>query len=60
MMDNKEGRDGEKEIMKAYKAAHVHEEIDNSSEEHVADEVSSALINRVSFRFYPFPFLPFE
>ncbi|CAI9268887.1 unnamed protein product [Lactuca saligna] len=47
MMDNKEGRDGEKEIMKAYKAAHVHEEIDNSSEEHVADEVSSALINRV-------------
>lgn len=44
MMD-KEGSDGEKETMKAYKAAH--EEIDSSTDEHVADEVSSALINRV-------------
>ncbi|KAI7735206.1 hypothetical protein M8C21_030498 [Ambrosia artemisiifolia] len=40
MMD-KEGTD----IVKAYKAAH--EETDNSTDEHVADGVSSALINRV-------------
>ncbi|XP_071689556.1 uncharacterized protein [Rutidosis leptorrhynchoides] len=46
MMD-KEGTDGEKDTMKAYKAAHAHEEIDSSSDEHVSDEVSSALINRV-------------
>ncbi|XP_024983218.1 LETM1 domain-containing protein LETM2, mitochondrial-like isoform X2 [Cynara cardunculus var. scolymus] len=44
MMD-KEGTDGEKDAMKAYRAAH--EETDNSSDEHVDDEVSSALINRV-------------
>ncbi|XP_071719800.1 uncharacterized protein [Rutidosis leptorrhynchoides] len=45
MMD-KEGTDGEKDTMKAYKAAH--EETGNSStDEHVSDEVSSALINRV-------------
>ncbi|KAD5803571.1 hypothetical protein E3N88_14931 [Mikania micrantha] len=40
-MMGKEGTD----IVKAYKAAH--EEIDNSADEHVADGVSSALINRV-------------
>ncbi|KAJ0793401.1 putative EF-hand domain, letm1 ribosome-binding domain-containing protein [Helianthus annuus] len=40
MMD-KEGTD----TVKAYKAAH--EETDNSTDEHVADGVSSALINRV-------------
>ncbi|KAK1426414.1 hypothetical protein QVD17_15085 [Tagetes erecta] len=40
MMD-KEGTD----TVKAYKAAH--EETDTSTDEHVADEVSSALINRV-------------
>lgn len=44
-MIDKEGTGGEQEIMKAYKAAH--EENDDSSDEHVADEVSSALINRV-------------
>ncbi|KAL4561239.1 hypothetical protein LXL04_033402 [Taraxacum kok-saghyz] len=43
-MMEKEGTDGEKETMKAYKAASHHEEVDD---EHVADEVSSALINRV-------------
>ncbi|KAL8204560.1 hypothetical protein R6Q57_010183 [Mikania cordata] len=40
-MMGKEGTD----IVKAYKAAH--EEIDTSTDEHVADGVSSALINRV-------------
>nr|GEU74295.1 mitochondrial proton/calcium exchanger protein-like [Tanacetum cinerariifolium] len=44
MMD-KEGTDGEQDIMKAYKAAH--EEIDESTDEHVPDGASSALINRV-------------
>ncbi|PWA59426.1 LETM1-like protein [Artemisia annua] len=44
MMD-KEGTDGEQDIMKAYKAAH--EEIDDSTDEHVPDGASSALINRV-------------
>ncbi|GKA85109.1 mitochondrial proton/calcium exchanger protein-like protein [Tanacetum coccineum] len=44
MMD-KEGTDGEHDIMKAYKAAH--EEIDDSTDEHVPDGASSALINRV-------------
>lgn len=45
-MMEKEGTGGEKETMKAYKAAH--EESENpSDDEHVADEVSSALINRV-------------
>lgn len=43
-MMEKEGTDGEKDAMKAYRAAH--EETENSSDEHV-DEVSSALINRV-------------
>ena len=42
---NKEGTDGEQDIMKAYKAAH--EEIDDSTDEHVPDGASSALINRV-------------
>lgn len=50
---NKEGMDGEKEILKAYKAAH--EETDNSTDEHVADEVSSALINRVKKKLKSFP-----
>ncbi|XP_024987171.1 mitochondrial proton/calcium exchanger protein-like [Cynara cardunculus var. scolymus] len=42
---DKEGTDGGKEAMKAYKAAR--KESENSADEPVADEVSSALINRV-------------
>lgn len=43
-MVNKEGTDGEKEAMEAYKAAH---ETDHASEMGVGDKVSSALIDRV-------------
>ncbi|GKC24731.1 probable linoleate 9S-lipoxygenase 5 [Tanacetum coccineum] len=45
MMD-KEGIDGEQDIMKAYKAAN--EEIDDSTNEHVPDGASLALINRTA------------
>nr|GFA27897.1 hypothetical protein [Tanacetum cinerariifolium] len=44
MMD-KEGTDGEQDTMKAYKAAR--EEIDDSTNGHVPDGASSALINRM-------------
>ena len=46
-MVEKEGTDGEAEALKAYKAAR--EESDNAAEVAIADKVSSALINRVSF-----------
>nr|XP_043610022.1 mitochondrial proton/calcium exchanger protein-like [Erigeron canadensis] len=41
-MVDKEGTDGAQDIRKAYRAAH-----EEPADEHVADEVSSALINRV-------------
>lgn len=46
-MVEKEGTDGEAEALKAYKAAR--EESDHAAEVAIADKVSSALINRVSF-----------
>lgn len=42
----KEGTEGEKEAMKAYRA--VREENDQAAEVSVGDEVSSVLIDRVS------------
>ncbi|KAL5578599.1 hypothetical protein UlMin_011041, partial [Ulmus minor] len=44
-MVEKEGMDGEKDAMTAYRAAHV--ETENADEEAGGDEVSSALIDRV-------------
>lgn len=44
-MVGKEGTDGEKEVMKAYRAAR--EESDNSTVVSEEDEVSSALVERV-------------
>lgn len=47
-MKDKEGADGEKEAMKAYRAAY--EENDQDAEVNAGDEVSSVLIDRVSLQ----------
>jgi LETM1 and EF-hand domain-containing protein 1 len=49
-MVEKEGNDGEKEAVKAYRAAR--EETDRASEVDERDEVSSALIERVMLSDY--------
>jgi hypothetical protein len=54
-MVEKEGTDGEKDAIKAYRAAR--EEIDNADEVAEGDEVSSSLIERV--RIFPFQVLFF-
>lgn len=60
-MVEKEGTDGEKDVMKAYRAAAAaREEGDNADEVAEGEEVSSALIERVRiFQFQIFFFLVF-